>query len=770
MKRYVIMILMCLATLSCNDKLAELDVVDFGAALADGYSVPFSYKAGQFDIQIISDGEFDAEVVEGEDWMRFKGSASTWSGDANVESLTVYYDANRGILRSGKIALTRKHRKVEIEISQSGILSEDFAIEQQNIWADPNGGELCAKVLTLSGADEIQISLEYLESGHGQWITQYRMENNYLKFTVLENLSSSPRHALITVSKKGTSLGGKIQVGQPAAGTEYVEVCIDDLKDSLTMPGSIELKKHLVLSDCIVLNDNLDGNGGDNVNITSMVQDLTVADRTLYLSDVEGKSGIKLEFNKGSELLTKRFDRVKIDLFGAVLTREENPDRYTIAGIPATAVMMNETGNSDCVVIKEKKMSELTDSDIYTLVKLTDCEIPIRKGPYAGIDVRNYEVMTKYPMVIRDKEGSTMHMVVNTTCSWHRDGTVMPQGSGSIAGVIVHEHCDNFEWDQKKVNEIINSTNVSLDYVTNVGEIGRYQIRPVTKEDIGLDPDFKNGFSKLICEFAYYYADTTAQKLIPNYVDSILFATDGEQVRGKQDAPQARLTLWKTSKVGEGDAAVIKRTILKITDKRDWSLLGPYQDGKITDIYTGNGVYCAGQPAVWFSTTTQESYGRTQARIDKSCGSAWNATDWSALNKYWQVEFSTEGLSAAEDGPLSIQLGAVNGYGDYVGGPHNWKMLYCTSEDDEGVAIAEYTVPDFPLNGNRRVWQCPGHKYMSFTVPEDIDIWGKKNVIIRMIPSDTDADTGTSYSGGKISKLVEHSLNYFAVRCNDRTK
>ena len=134
-----------------------------------------------------------------------------------------------------------------------------------------------------------------------------------------------------------------------------------------------------------------------------MVQDLTVADRTLYLSDVEGKSGIKLEFNKGSELLTKRFDRVKIDLFGAVLTREENPDRYTIAGIPATAVMMNETGNSDCVVIKEKKMSELTDSDIYTLVKLTDCEIPIRKGPYAGIDVRNYEVMTKYPMVIRDK-------------------------------------------------------------------------------------------------------------------------------------------------------------------------------------------------------------------------------------------------------------------------------------------------------------------------------------------------------------------------------
>ena len=63
MKRYVIMILMCLTTLACNDKLTELEVVEFGAALVDGTTVPFNYKAGQFDIQIVSDGEFDAERV-----------------------------------------------------------------------------------------------------------------------------------------------------------------------------------------------------------------------------------------------------------------------------------------------------------------------------------------------------------------------------------------------------------------------------------------------------------------------------------------------------------------------------------------------------------------------------------------------------------------------------------------------------------------------------------------------------------------------------------
>lgn len=764
MKRYVIMLFMCLATISCKDKLTELEVVDFGAALMDDYSLPFGYKAGQFVIQVISDGEFEAEIAEGEEWLHFEGGGIAWTGDGDVESLTVYYDPNRNVHRTGKIVLTRKHRKVEINVSQVGILSEDFSIEQQNLWTDAKGGELSAKVLTLSGADDILISTEYLESGHEQWIIQQRMENNYLRFTVLENLSTESRHALITVSKKGTSLGGKIQVGQSAIGTEYELVSIDDLKDSLSAPGSIMLKGHTVLTGCIALNDNLEGNGAENMNITSVVQDLTVAGRTLYLSSKDGMSGIRLEFTKGSELLTKRYDHLEIDLDGAVLTKEENPDRYILSGIPATAVMRNEAGREDDIVIRQKKISELADADVYTLVELTDCEIPVRKGPYVGIDVRNYELMSKYPMVIRDKEGSTMHMVVNTTCSWHRDGTVMPQGSGSITGVIVHEHCDNFEWDQKKANAMVNSE-VGIDYVTDIGEIGRYQIRPVAKSDIRLDPDFENSFSRLLCEFSYYYSDTVAQRLIPNYADSVLVATGGEQIRMGQDSSPARMTLWRMKTTQEGDATVTKRIKQHITDKRDWSLLGPYKDGRITDLSTGNGVYCAGQSAVWFDTATQESYGYTQARIDKSCGSAWNAKDWSKLDMYWQVEFSTAGLSAA-DGPMSIQLGAINGYEDYVGGPHNWKMLYCTSEDDEGVVIAEYTVPDFPLHGNRRVWHCPGHKYMSFTVPADVDIWGKENVIIRMIPADTDADTGSSYSGGKINKLVEHSLNYFAVRCN----
>ena len=748
MKRYVIMLLMSLMALSCEDKLAHLEVVEFGAALMDEESLPLDYKSGSFEIRVISDGDFKAEIQGSEQWLHFEDGQKIFSGSSDVRILKVYYDANRTILRSGKIVLTRKHRKVEIDVTQIGILSEDFSIDQQNLWIGAEGGFLSSKVLTLAGAEDIYIQIEYVEEGHGQWISQARMDNNYLKFNVAENLSATARHAVIVVSKRGTDLSGRIQVGQAAAGSEYEYVTISDLKAMIDAPGSLQLEGHIVLKDAIVLNDNLEGNGAENINVNSIVQDVQAADRTLYVSDPQGLSGLRLDFNPGSELLVKRFDHIEVDLAGAVLTWLDEPDRYVVSGLNATAVMSNEVGSIGDVVIKQKKIAELTASDVYTLVELVDCEIPIRKGPYAGIDVRHYNLMNKYPMVIRDVEGGSMHMVVNTTCSWHRDGIAMPKGSGSITGIIVHEHCDNFEWNQTKADAMV-SAGLGLDYVADLGHIGQYQIRPVCKNDIAIDPEFENGFSKIVCEFTYLYSDVVEQKLIPNYVDGVLFSTDGEV--------RAQMTL----RLKSGD----KREIQSISTKRDWTLLGPYKNGEISDLTTGNGLYCYGESAVWFNTSSQENLGHTQARIDKMCGSAWNATGWS-VNKYWQVNMSTKGLTAAENAPMSIQIGTVNGYGDRVGGPRYWKMVYCASESDAGTVIAEYTVPDFPQNGNRRLWHCPGHKYMSFNIPDNIDVWDKDNVIIRMIPVSAKADDGDTYDHGTIDANVDNSINYLAVRCN----
>ena len=741
MKKYISTILMCLGALSCSDKLAELEIVEFGATLQSGCSMPLDYKAGAFGIEVISDGDFKAEIPQDCDWLWFEGSAGSYSGTSADELVTVYYDPNRTVLRSGKVILTRKHRRVEIEVSQVGILSEDFSIAHQNLWIGAEGGVLSAKVLTLAGPDDLLIETEYVEDGLGQWITQARMENNYLKFDVAENLSDQPRHAVMTVSKKGTSLSGRIQVGQAGSGAVAQEITVSGLKEMLQEAGSLKIEGNLVLTGCIALNDNLEGNGAENFNITSVIQDLEAADRTLYVSDAEGKDGIRVDFVKGSRLLVKRFDRLEIALAGATLAMEPDPDRYVLSGLSATAVMKNEPGAQ--VTVKSKKMSQLQPSDVYTLVELLDCEMPVAKGPYIGVDVSNYSIINKYPMVIRDVEGSTMHMMVNTTCTWHRDGTERPKGSGNITGVIVHEHCDNFEWDQTAADAMVNG-GLGLDYVNGLGHIGTFQIRPITRQDIALADSFDEGFSQHICEFTYKYSGAE-QILVPNYDDNTLISTGGNL---------AMLTLM--SKKGDKQS---------ISSKRDWTLLGPYKDGQLTDITTGNGIWCYGQSAVWFTSGSQENMGRTQGRIDLSCGSAWSATGWDAIDKYWQVEFSTTDLTAA-NAPMSVQIGAVNGYGDRVGGPRNWKMVYYTSDNADEVEIAAYTVPDFPVKGNRRVWHCPGHKYMSFTIPADADVWGKERVTIKMIPVDKKADNGDSYSNGTIDKNVDNAINYFAVRCN----
>ncbi len=748
MKKYILM-LMCFVALSCNDKLAELEIVDFGAAVADEYAMPLSYRQGSFDIQVVSDGEFSAEVTEGSEWIHFENGASRITGGADVKMLKVYVDANRTIMRSGKIVLSRKHRVVELAVNQYGVLNEDFSIAQQNLSIASEGGFLSAKILTLTTGEDIQIETEYLEAGQGQWISQTRMENNYLKFNVAENLSESIRHAVITVSKKGTNLSGSIKISQACANVEYIETAISELK--AMEPGKIDA--HIKLVGGVVLNDNLEGNGAENKNITAIVQDLTAADRTLYVSDPQGTDGVRLDFMDDAPLLTRRFDRIEVDLYGATLVREENPERYIVSGISAASVLRNEPG--DEIEPKLLSISQLQPSDVYTLVKLQDCEIPIRKGPYIPLHLKHYHIVNKYPMVIRDKDGQDMHMVVNTTCTWHRDGSMMPQGSGSITGIIVHEHCDNFEWDQAKAEALV-AGGLRMDYVTDLGHIGEYQIRPVRKEDIALAEDFEEGFSQLICEFTYCYGDSKANKIAINFVEG----ESGKVIRSySEDGMTVLGTLSEV--VPSGKKATIDT-------KRDWTMLGPYNDGKLTtdSPVNGNGVSINGQLAYWYISATQEKTVFSEGRVYKEHGSAWRCTTWSDSGRAWEVEFNTENYTAAANAPMSIQFGIINGYGDYIGGPTNWKLEYYNDATKNWVSIDTFTVPDFPSNGNKQVWNCPGHKYMTFTLPADVDLWEKSSAKVRLIPDGTLAGKLGSYTGGTINSAVDNSINYFSVRCN----
>ena len=140
-----------------------------------------------------------------------------------------------------------------------------------------------------------------------------------------------------------------------------------------------------------------------------------------------------------------------------------------LSSLSAPFALAAEAAPADLPVIK-RTISTLKEADVNTFVTLQSCEIPVRKGPFIPVDLRYRNIVNKYPMVLRDASGSIMYLVSNTDCAWARDGKGMPQGSGNISGIIVHERCDNFEWDSQKARE---STLLS-DYLTDEGYIGKY--------------------------------------------------------------------------------------------------------------------------------------------------------------------------------------------------------------------------------------------------------------------------------------------------------
>src|SRR5690606_36883777 len=168
--------------------------------------------------------------------------------------------------------------------------------------------------------------------------------------------------------------------------------------------------------------------------------------------------------------------------------------------------------------VKEKYMRDLTDDDIYTFVTLKDTEFPIRKGSFTPVNegyspLFNANRISKYPLLMRDINGNSMFLLTNLNTSYRRDGAMLPYGSGKIAGIVVHEKFTRFEYEDASNED---------DY----GNIGRYQLRHVSREDIKLAPAIENSFSALLTEYQY-----------PNISSGVAYPTTGTNGRISLSAP-----------------------------------------------------------------------------------------------------------------------------------------------------------------------------------------------------------------------------------------
>ena len=339
-------------------------------------------------------------------------------------------------------------------------------------------------------ADQIKVENE------ADWIKNVKLTKDGVTFDVLENEGEQARTAQLSFSftdELGNQASSSFTVNQ---GILPREITFGDLRNLVTNPSdevTVDLYRYI---DGYVVSDYKSPNVISSPQIKQFGFDREYGSKVVYLESLDGQYGFQLIFDDPKDAKIARYSKVRILVEGLKLSMEANPDRYFISGITSDAILETESGSRRNLPEKIKKISELTDADIFTYVTIPDMEIMAKDGAYTNAtdgysfkDAANPFSGTSSaprwdvaPLLCTDKYGDAVFMLTNSACTWRRIekdlafNKVVPQGSGNFNAIVVHD------------------TQVQVRY----GNLGRYQLRYMDPEDLAFDNE---KFSKTIVEW-----------------------------------------------------------------------------------------------------------------------------------------------------------------------------------------------------------------------------------------------------------------------------
>lgn len=730
MKKYFYII--CAAFLLCACDDMRLQKPEELGTDSDEYIV--EAEGGQALVNVYANMKGSASVEGSPSWLSLP--VMEFDGDAILE---VNVDQNNGARRMASVVLSTGVRLDTVLVKQKGEYQEFLDLTAASVVAYNGQGDTKAAISSNIDPSAISFKTVYLDADAPKWISNIRIEDGNVVLSTVDNPAEKKvRRAIVEISYVdgwNETLGGSLRITQ-ADSRNMVgnEISFEKLR-SLVSEGQAIIDDDYTLEGYVV-SDRFSGNAGDNIQTTSTTIDTTICHRVVYFESPDARYGVELEFASAQDNILDMNSKAVINLEGATLRKETDPVRYTISGLTSTKVISTEEVDPSMIPAKALRMSQLTDDDIYTRVTLTDCEWPIRKGSLTPINegytfLFSAQRVTKFPTLLRDVEGSSMYIYTNTTCTYRRDGSRMGYGSGSITGVIVHEKYRSFVDADSSDEELC-------------GNIGRYQIRHFSRDDFKFADKFADSFSEMICEWRY---------LVQGNEDNTWNATYGSG--------------WMDQSYPGSVQGVFNTHTYPMYD---FSYLG--RCGKN---YTTN------QTAFGIILEDGTDYGSTYS-FDPQKGNlpanstlalAWMASNWWNASRnapeYWLIHFSTEGIITDH---LSMQMSMLNASQESKS-PVQWEAQW--SESNSSIAtwtkISDFVVPDVVLYTVTQPWQCAGFKPMDIPLP--LEMLGKKDVYIRLIPAnrkgnttsgylDTDYANGSAGSTGKPNS----AMNYFAIRYN----
>lgn len=689
---YILSAVLMLASCSFNDaEFVEINELDY-LIVSNEDVIPA--EGGTMKILIYSNGKVTiGPKTEMPEWASLEGVEIE-----KDDTLTVTFLKNEGFERALDLVavLDGGSKTMELSLKQKGT-GYIFCESPFRTVKGSQTSEVEYGVDTNLADKDIVVGVSYI-SGNDSWVSSAVFSEGVLKASVAQSSENKPRKALLSLNLKDAadSCAVVLYLTQSSKDDSMGEiVSFNDLRSKATAAG-VELEQFNLLQG-VVISDyrskNMEQNpvltldqAGDmtNNNVTSTVRkqaaqvvDTTASERTAYVQSLDGSLGFKLVFDTPEDNVLAFGNEVTLDLGGTVLKYEDNPKRFTISGLAGLNILESKAGS---VVEKNKKISELTDDDIYTFVGLTDVEFPVKEGSYTDIrdnlalysDVNRsctkesqlYCCLDGTVTTLVDKDGDVICCPVNVLCQWRRPAEGLPKGVGTAKGIITHND------------------------ITRYGDAGRYQLRVV--DESGFE-GLKNATSN--------------------------WNTIASWDKGKLAANQGNLTLY----CEKPDATIADEHSYKSVSPNTAKTCGisdTYRSIRVTSSIKGwyqwNGDEIVGYNGMLLYLPTTEISGESLMLTFRFyAGRCGTGNTYMAYPSHWCVEYSVDGgheWTYAENGDMSGN--------EYV--------------HLRGVATIYFTLNGFLYSPSTSY--ALGATSHSFTMPSEV--FGKEDVRVRIRPYD----------------------------------
>ena len=787
-----------LTALSCSlDETADIKLVELGTPLEDNVCI-VEAEGGEYELEIYSNGSYHIEMLDQSSWLTL--SAMKGNGDG---TLTLTSTGNDEFKRMTSFALCSDvdERRDTVYVKQKGKIEANLSMGNTSMVVPGAGGESKASLSTNIPFEYFKVNVDYNDPENVGWLDPEKVSMTGDGQDRTLSIWTDPNPDDVSVRTASLNLsfvdgwGDKVAlelIVMQKNSNEGLGVLKSFAEIRSTYPNGGEVTEDYILEGIVVSNTE-GGNAGENEQISASAIDYTVSQRTVYVQSLDGKYGFSLLTETEEDNIFKQFNKVRVLLKGTEIYLFDNPAKYyQIKGVKKSMVASNVKAAESEIVVKQKHFNELTDDDIFTYVTLKDVEFPVRKGSICPIN-EGYSIagksdrIAKFPLLVRDINGDSFYMYTNTVCTYRNDGTRVPQGSGNISGVIVHERFSRFEW--KNGMDLLD-----METDPELGNIGRYQIRHQTKNDIydQMQMDFKDSFSELLVEYRYWNPDIENGVQRPTYGDNGWFTHTYQKKYTGTEAKEYTEEVYKQHMSAEVCFSYLGPIGLAGTmfgaNTGNVNGLGIVLDSD-KDRYNPEMSEWVGEfngTRQWLAPETSMADAEIPMRVANAgsgAGKGWCSSDcycafrslkWWDFDQNrgyaWMLNFSTKGVSSK----LSMQISVLNSSQRFHS-PRYWKAEWSEvdsmdpSKDAQWHPIGEYTVPDISQWTGTLFSSVVGYKAINMDLPAEL--LGKDNVYIRLMPVNDLCSSGGDYTDTFITDDEDgdkhaSSIDYIAIRYN----